>query len=158
MIHLMNQPLVDLKKDPFWNDELVKVTSCLVEQQFPEMYRVQFSFFGEIFENLFHTRENLSNIRLQSAIIKENSDNIITAEETMKEKNALYEKHLKEASDTLDGLSKDKEVLIKNLAEIQAQIAEVDDKMAKLKNPFDNIRDKKTEVENSLSSIAKSKI
>ncbi|MED6190301.1 hypothetical protein PIB30_104519, partial [Stylosanthes scabra] len=40
MIRLMNQPLDMLQIDPYWNDELVKVTSCLVEQQFPEKYRV----------------------------------------------------------------------------------------------------------------------
>ncbi|MED6125053.1 hypothetical protein PIB30_064836 [Stylosanthes scabra] len=28
-----------LQKDPYWNNEMVKVTSCLVEQQFPEKYR-----------------------------------------------------------------------------------------------------------------------
>ncbi|MED6123712.1 hypothetical protein PIB30_051858 [Stylosanthes scabra] len=55
MIHLMNQPLGMLQKDPYWNDELVKVTSCLVEQQFPEKYRAQVSCFGKIFENLFLT-------------------------------------------------------------------------------------------------------
>ncbi|MED6184197.1 hypothetical protein PIB30_045156 [Stylosanthes scabra] len=31
MIRLMDQPLDMLQKDPYWNDELVKVTSCLVE-------------------------------------------------------------------------------------------------------------------------------
>ncbi|MED6201623.1 hypothetical protein PIB30_096855 [Stylosanthes scabra] len=51
LIRLMSQPLDMLQKDPYWNDELVKVTSCLVEQQFPEKYRAQVS----CFENLFLT-------------------------------------------------------------------------------------------------------
>ncbi|MED6211092.1 hypothetical protein PIB30_070259 [Stylosanthes scabra] len=55
MICLMNQPLDMLQKDPYWNDELVKVTSCLVEQQFSEKYRKQVLCFGKIFENLFIT-------------------------------------------------------------------------------------------------------
>ncbi|MED6160257.1 hypothetical protein PIB30_049870 [Stylosanthes scabra] len=32
MIRLMNQPLDMFQKDPYWNDELIKVTSCLVER------------------------------------------------------------------------------------------------------------------------------
>ncbi|MED6152988.1 hypothetical protein PIB30_097243 [Stylosanthes scabra] len=122
MIRLMNQPLDMLQKDPYWNDELVKVTSCLVEQQFPEKYRKQVLCFGKIFENLFITREKLSNVRLKVAMIQENSNGLIVAEKALREKEALYEKHLSNANDTLEGLSKTREDLVKKLAEIQAQI------------------------------------
>ncbi|MED6158166.1 hypothetical protein PIB30_030336 [Stylosanthes scabra] len=39
MIQTMNQPLESLQKDAYWNNELVVVTSCLVEQKFPDEYR-----------------------------------------------------------------------------------------------------------------------
>ncbi|MED6124630.1 hypothetical protein PIB30_060738 [Stylosanthes scabra] len=94
MIRLMDQPLDMLQKDPYWNDELVKVTSCLVERQFPEKYREQ------------KTREDL----------------------------------------------------VKKLAEIQAQIEEVDAKMTKLKKPFEKIQEKKAELGNQLSEIEKNKL
>ncbi|MED6162501.1 hypothetical protein PIB30_071044 [Stylosanthes scabra] len=90
MIRLMNQPLDMLQKDPYWNNELVKVTSCLVEQQFPEKYRVQVSYFGQIFENLFLTREKLSDVRLKVAMIQVNSNGLIIAKKDLKEKDALY--------------------------------------------------------------------
>ncbi|MED6171442.1 hypothetical protein PIB30_040739 [Stylosanthes scabra] len=93
MIRLMNQPFDMLQKDPYWNDELVKVTSCLVEQQFPEKYRKQVLCFGKIFENLFITWEKLSNVRLKVAMIQENSNGLIVAEKALREKEALYEKH-----------------------------------------------------------------
>ncbi|MED6186783.1 hypothetical protein PIB30_070075 [Stylosanthes scabra] len=120
MIHLMNQPLDMLQKDPYWNDGLVKVTSCLVEQQFPEKYRKQVLCFGKIFENLFITREKLSDVRLKVAMIQENFNGMIVAEKAIREKEALYEKHLSNANDTLEGLSKTREDLVKKLAEIQA--------------------------------------
>ncbi|MED6109030.1 hypothetical protein PIB30_029879 [Stylosanthes scabra] len=138
MIRLMNQPLDMLQKDPYWNDELVKVTSCLVEQQFPEKYRKQVLCFGKIFENLFITRKKLK--------------------KALREKEALYEKHLSNANDTLEGLSKTREDLVKKLAEIQAQIQEVDAKMTKFKKPFEKIQEKKTELGNQLSEIEKNKL
>ncbi|MED6209077.1 hypothetical protein PIB30_051202 [Stylosanthes scabra] len=138
MIRLMNQPLDMLQKDPYWNEELVKVTSCLVEQQFPEKYRNQVLCFGKIFENLFITREKLK--------------------KALREKEALYEKHLSNANDTLEEFSKTREDLVKKLAEIQAQIQEVDAKMTKLKKPFEKIQEKKLELGNQLSEIEKNKL
>ncbi|MED6156993.1 hypothetical protein PIB30_019291 [Stylosanthes scabra] len=85
MIRLMNQPLDMLQKDPYWNDELVKVTSCLVEQQFSKKYRKQVLCFGKIFENLFLTREKLSDVRLKVAMIQENSNGLIIAEKPLRE-------------------------------------------------------------------------
>ncbi|MED6222683.1 hypothetical protein PIB30_066677, partial [Stylosanthes scabra] len=158
MIRLMNQPLDMLQKDPYWNDELVKVTSCLVEQQFPEKYRKQVLCFGKIFENLFLTREKLSDVRLKVAMIQENSNGLIVVEKALREKEPLYEKHLSNANDTLEELSKNKEDLVKKLVEIQAQIQEIDEKMTKLKNPFEKIQDEKTELGNQLSNIEKSKL
>ncbi|MED6187116.1 hypothetical protein PIB30_073342 [Stylosanthes scabra] len=158
MTRLMNQALDMLQKDPYWNDELVKVTSCLVDQQFPEKYRKQVLCFGKIFENLFITREKLSNVCLKVAMIQENSNGLIVTEKALREKEALYEKHLSNANDTLEGLSKTREDLVKKLAEIQAQIQEVDEKMTKLKKPFEKIQDKKTELGNKLSKIEKSKL
>ncbi|MED6223843.1 hypothetical protein PIB30_078054 [Stylosanthes scabra] len=124
MIRLMNQPLVILQKDPYWNDELVK----------------------------------LSNVRLKVAMSQENSNGLIVAEKALREKEVLYEKHLSNANDTLEGLSKTREDLVKKLAEIQAQIQEVDEKMTKLKKPFEKIQNKKTELGNQLSEIEKSKL
>ncbi|MED6215294.1 hypothetical protein PIB30_112139, partial [Stylosanthes scabra] len=158
MIRLMDQPLDMLQKDPYWNDELVKVTSCLVERQFPEKYREQVLCFGKIFENLFITREKLSNVRLQAAMIQENSNGLVIAEKALKDKEALYEKHLSNANDTLEELSKTKEGLLKKLAEIQAQIQDVDAKMTKLKKPFEKIQEKKTELGNQLLEIEKNKL
>ncbi|MED6113036.1 hypothetical protein PIB30_067283 [Stylosanthes scabra] len=80
-------------------------------------------------------------------MIKENSDGLIIAEKALKERDALYEKHLLDANSTLKELSKYKYALVKKLAEIQAQIREIDEKMAKLKKPFEKIHDKKTEIE-----------
>ncbi|MED6158352.1 hypothetical protein PIB30_031982 [Stylosanthes scabra] len=158
MIRLINQPLDMLQKDPYWNNELVKVTSYIVEQQFPEKYRVQVSYFGKIFENLFQTREKLSDVRLKIAMIQENSNGIIIAEKALKEKHALYEKHLANANDTLEELLREKDALVKKLTEIQAQIQEIDEKITKLKKPFEKIQDKKTELKNQLSEIEKSKM
>ncbi|MED6140472.1 hypothetical protein PIB30_093586 [Stylosanthes scabra] len=158
MIRLMNQPLDMLQKDPYWNDELVKVTSCLVEQQLPEKYRKQVLCIDKIFENLFLTREKLSDVHLKVAMIQENSNGLIVAEKALREKEALYEKHLSNANDTLEELSKNKEDLVKKLAEIQAQIQEIDEKITKLKKPFEKIQDKKTELGNKLSKIEKSKL
>ncbi|MED6208658.1 hypothetical protein PIB30_047379 [Stylosanthes scabra] len=158
MIRLMNQPLNMLQKDPYWNYELVKVTSRLVKQQFPEKYRKQVLCFGKIFENLFLTREKLSDVHLKVAMIQENSNGLIIEEKALREKDALYEKHLSNANDTLEELSKNKEDLVKKLAEIQAQIQEIDEKMTKLKKPFEKIQDKKTELGNQLSKIEKSKL
>ncbi|MED6112635.1 hypothetical protein PIB30_063355 [Stylosanthes scabra] len=79
-------------------------------------------------------------------------------EKALREKEALYEKHLSNANDTLEGLSKTREDLVKKLAEIQAQIQEVDEKMTKLKKPFEKIQDKKTKLGNQLSEIEKSKL
>ncbi|MED6139406.1 hypothetical protein PIB30_083555 [Stylosanthes scabra] len=112
MIRLMNQSLDMLQKDPYWNNELVKVTSCLVEQQFPEKYRVQVSYFGKIFKNLFLTREELSDVHLKVAMIQENSNGLIIAKKALKEKDAFYEKHLANANDTLEELSRDKDALV----------------------------------------------
>ncbi|MED6216619.1 hypothetical protein PIB30_009212 [Stylosanthes scabra] len=158
MIRLMNQLLDILQKDPYWNDELINDTSCLVEQQFSDKYREHVSFFGKIFENLFHSRENLSNLRLKDAMIKENSDALINAKKALKDKDVLYEKHLKNANDALEELSKDKDALMKKLAEIQAQIHEIDERILKLKTPFEKIQVKKLEVKKQLSEIEKSKM
>ncbi|MED6125054.1 hypothetical protein PIB30_064837 [Stylosanthes scabra] len=144
MIRLMNQPLDMLQKDPYWNNELVKVTSCLVEQQFPEKYRVQVSYIGKIFKNLFLTPEKLSDVHLKVTMIQENSNGLIIAEKALKEKDALYEKHLVNVNDTLEELSRDKDALLKNLTEIQTQIQEIDEKITKLKKPFEKIQDKNT--------------
>ncbi|MED6172571.1 hypothetical protein PIB30_051331 [Stylosanthes scabra] len=76
----------------------------------------------------------------------------------LKEKEALYKKHLSNANDTLEGLSKTREDLVKKLAEIQAQIQDVDAKMTKLKKPFEKIQEKKTELGNQLSEIDKNKL
>ncbi|MED6115279.1 hypothetical protein PIB30_088949 [Stylosanthes scabra] len=130
MIRFMDQLLDMLQKDPYWNDELIKVTSCLVERQFPKKYRDQVLCFGKIFENLFITREKLSNVRLKVAMIQENSNGLIIA----------------------------KEDLVKKLAGIQAQIQDVDAKMTKLKKPFEKIQEKKTELGNQLSEIEKNKL
>ncbi|MED6151142.1 hypothetical protein PIB30_079482 [Stylosanthes scabra] len=111
-----------------------------------------------IFENLFLTREKLSDVRLKVAMIQENSNGLIVAKKALREKEALYEKHLSNANDTLEELSKNKEDLVKKLAEIQAQIQEIDEKMTKLKKPFEKIQDKKTELGNQLSKIEKSKL
>ncbi|MED6133887.1 hypothetical protein PIB30_032459 [Stylosanthes scabra] len=108
-------------------------------------------------KNLFITREKLSNVRLKVAMIQENSNGLIIAEKALKEKEAMYEKHLSNANDTLEGLSKTKEDLVKKLAEIQAQIQDVDAKMTKLKKPFEKIQEKKAELGNQLSEIEKSK-
>ncbi|MED6207639.1 hypothetical protein PIB30_037617 [Stylosanthes scabra] len=139
-------------------DTPIQRASCLVERQFPDKYREQVLCFGKIFENLFITREKLINVRLKVAMIQENSNGLIIAEKVLKEKEALYEKHLSDANDTLEGLSKIREDLVKKLAEIQAQIQEVDAKMTKLKKPFEKIQEKKTELGNQLSEIEKNKL
>ncbi|MED6134911.1 hypothetical protein PIB30_041395 [Stylosanthes scabra] len=103
-------------------------------------------------------KEKLSNVRLKVAMIQENSNDLIVAEKALREKEALYEKHLSNANDTLEGLSKTREDLVKKMAEIQAQIQEINDKMTKLKKPFEKIQDKKAENGNQLSEIEKSKL
>ncbi|MED6189810.1 hypothetical protein PIB30_099712, partial [Stylosanthes scabra] len=65
-------------------------------------------------------------------------------EKALKEKEALYEKHLSNANDTFEGLSKTREDLVKKFTEIQAQIQDVDAKITKLKKPFEKIQEKKT--------------
>ncbi|MED6170124.1 hypothetical protein PIB30_027856 [Stylosanthes scabra] len=160
MIRLMNQPLDMLQKDPYWNDELVKVTSCLVEQQFPEKYRKQVLYFGKIFENLFITREKLSNVRLKVAMIQENSNDLIVAEKVLREKEALYEKHLSNANDILEGLSKTREDLVKKLAEIQAQIQENEADLKRLQEEelqeldlFKGFEDNKIQLKDTLEEF-----
>ncbi|MED6188351.1 hypothetical protein PIB30_085118 [Stylosanthes scabra] len=100
----------------------------------------------------------LSNVRLKVAMIQENSNGLIIAEKALKEKEALYEKHLSNANDTLEGLSKTRKDLVKKLVEIQAQIQDVDAKMTKLKKSFEKIQEKKTELGNQLSEIKKNKL
>ncbi|MED6122049.1 hypothetical protein PIB30_036071 [Stylosanthes scabra] len=92
MIQLKDQPLETIQKDAYWNNELVVFTSCLVEKQFHDAYQENIRCFPKIFKNLFHSRENLSNIRLKAALVKENCEALATAETSLKEKNALYEK------------------------------------------------------------------
>ncbi|MED6179981.1 hypothetical protein PIB30_006098 [Stylosanthes scabra] len=157
MIQLMNQLLELLQKDAYWNNELVVVTSCLVEQQFPDEYQEKVLYFGNIFEHLFLTRENLSNICLEAVMIKENCEGLETAETTLKEKDALYEKHFNNANDALNELSKERDDLSKKLAEIQAQIQEIDNKTMKLKKPFKKIQEKKLGFKNKLSEVEQSK-
>ncbi|MED6206275.1 hypothetical protein PIB30_025157 [Stylosanthes scabra] len=110
----------------------------------------------KIFENLFHSRENLSNLRLKAALVKENCEALATAETSLKEKNSLYEKHLKEASVLLDDLSIERNALVKKLAEIQAQIQEIDNKSSKIKKPLDKIQEKKLEIQDKLSDVKES--
>ncbi|MED6123711.1 hypothetical protein PIB30_051857 [Stylosanthes scabra] len=52
-------------------------------------------------------------------MIKENSNGLILAEKALKEKDALYEKHLTNASSTLEELSKDKEAVLKKKSKMQ---------------------------------------
>ncbi|MED6182788.1 hypothetical protein PIB30_032010 [Stylosanthes scabra] len=153
MIQIMNQPLKCLQKDAYWNNELVVVTSCLVEQTFPDEYREQISCFGKIFENLFHSQENLSNICLKTALVKENCESIDTAVTTLRERDAVYEKHLIDANAALNDLSKERDELTKKLTEIQAQIQEIDNKTMKLKKPFEKIQEKKLEIKEKLSAF-----
>ncbi|MED6158446.1 hypothetical protein PIB30_032769 [Stylosanthes scabra] len=133
MIELIDQPLEALQKDAYWNNELVVFTSCLIEKQFPDAYREKIQCFPKIFDNLFHTRENLK------------SD--------LKEKDAFYEKHLNNANTMLEGLSTERAILVKRLAEIQAQIQEIDDKTSKIKRPLDKIVEKKVEIQDKLLEI-----
>ncbi|MED6145869.1 hypothetical protein PIB30_029248 [Stylosanthes scabra] len=140
-------------KDAYWNNELVVFTSCLVEKQFPNAYREKVQCIPKIFDNLFHSRENLSNLRLKAALVKENCETLATAETDLKEKDALYEKHLKDANIMLDGLSTEREILVKKLAEIQAQIQEIDNKTSKIKKPLDKIQGKKIKIQDKLSEI-----
>ncbi|MED6167551.1 hypothetical protein PIB30_003929 [Stylosanthes scabra] len=147
MIELIDQPLEALQKDAYWNNELVVFTSCLVEKQFPDAYREKIQCFPKIFDNLFHTRENLSNLRLKATLVKENCDALATAESDFKEKDAFYEKHLNNVNTMLEGLSTEKAILVKKLTEIQAQIQEIDDKTSKIKKPLDKIVEKKVEIQ-----------
>ncbi|MED6108910.1 hypothetical protein PIB30_028645 [Stylosanthes scabra] len=150
---LIDQPLESLQKDAYWNNELVVFTSCLVEKQFLDAYREKIQCFPKIFDSLFHTRENLSNLRLKATLVKENCDALATAESDFKEKDAFYEKHLNNANTMLEGLSTERAILVKKLAEIQAQIQEIDDKTSKIKKPLDKIVGKKVEIQNKLLEI-----
>ncbi|MED6217283.1 hypothetical protein PIB30_016271 [Stylosanthes scabra] len=147
MIELIDQPLEALQKDAYWNNELVVFTSCLVEKQFLDAYREKIQCFLKIFDNLFHTRENLSNLQLKATLVKENCDALATAESNLKEKDTFYEKHLNNANTMLEGLSTERAILVKKLAEIQAQIQEIDDKTSKIKRPLDKIVEKKLNFE-----------
>ncbi|MED6203653.1 hypothetical protein PIB30_001351 [Stylosanthes scabra] len=156
MIELINQPLESLQKDAYWNNELVVFTSCLVEKQFPDAYREKIQCFPKIFDNLFHSRENLSNLRLKTALVKENCETLLIAEVNLKEKDTLYEKHLKDANIMLDNLSTERGILVKKLAEIQAQIQEIDNKTSKIRRPLDKIQGKKLEIQDKLLEIKES--
>ncbi|MED6169468.1 hypothetical protein PIB30_021600 [Stylosanthes scabra] len=153
MIELIDLPLETLQKDAYWSNELVVFTSCLVEKQFPDAYREKVQCFPKIFDNLFHTRENLSNLRLKAALVKENCETLATTETDLKEKEALYEKHLKDANIMLDGLSTERETLVKKLAKIKTQIQEIDNKTSKIKKPLDKIQGKRIEIQDKLSEI-----
>ncbi|MED6147010.1 hypothetical protein PIB30_040046 [Stylosanthes scabra] len=108
-----DQPLELLQKNAYWNNELVVVTSCLVEQQFLDAYREKILCFSKAFENLFHSRDKLRNLSLKTAMIKEKCESLATAETNLKEKDALYENHLKNVNDALDDLSKERNALTK---------------------------------------------
>ncbi|MED6191924.1 hypothetical protein PIB30_005404 [Stylosanthes scabra] len=153
MIELIDQPLESLQKDAYWNNELVVFTSCLVEKQFPDVYREKIQCFPKIFDSLFHTRENLSNLRLKATLVKENCDALATVESDFKEKDVFYGNHLNNANTMLGGLSTERAILVKKLAEIQAQIQEIDNKTSKIKKPLDKIVEKKVEIQNKLLEI-----
>ncbi|MED6196939.1 hypothetical protein PIB30_052016 [Stylosanthes scabra] len=110
----------------------------------------------KIFKNLFHSRNNLENLCLKAALVKDNCDTLATAEANLKEKDALYEKHLKDANTMLNDLSTEKDILVKKLAEIQAQIQEIDNKTSKIKSPLDKIQGKKLEIQDNLSEVKES--
>ncbi|MED6176756.1 hypothetical protein PIB30_091345 [Stylosanthes scabra] len=107
--------------------------------------------------NLIRTRDMLNNIKNETANVKENNDNFTTAEETMKEKCSRYEKHIEEASLTLESYSKNREDLERELAAIQAKIKDIDDKVAKIRGPFEKTRLKKKEIDANLARIVASK-
>ncbi|MED6150463.1 hypothetical protein PIB30_072576 [Stylosanthes scabra] len=75
----------------------------------------------------------------------------------MKEKCSRYEKHLEEASLTLESYSKDRKVLEKELATIQAKIKDIDNKVARIRVPFEKTQSKKQELDANLARIAENK-
>ncbi|MED6226924.1 hypothetical protein PIB30_108594, partial [Stylosanthes scabra] len=107
--------------------------------------------------NLIKTRDRLNLVRNEAATAKENNDNLIVAKETMKEKCSRYEKHLEESSLTLESYSKDRKVLEKELTAIQAKIKDIDNKVARIRVPFEKTQSKKQELDANLARIAESK-
>ncbi|MED6165813.1 hypothetical protein PIB30_103181 [Stylosanthes scabra] len=89
----------------------------------------------------------------KATLVKENCDALATAESDLKEKDAFYEKHLNNGTTMLKGLSTERAILVKKLAEIQAQIQEIDDKTLKIKRPLDKIVEKKVEIQDKLLEI-----
>ncbi|MED6183310.1 hypothetical protein PIB30_036670 [Stylosanthes scabra] len=75
----------------------------------------------------------------------------------MKEKYSRYEKHLEKASLTLESYSKNREDLEKELAAIKVKIKDIDDKVAKIRGPFEKTQSKKQELDANLARIAESK-
>ncbi|MED6151920.1 hypothetical protein PIB30_086945 [Stylosanthes scabra] len=142
MIRLLSHSIYKIQNNEELSFELTRVSSCLVENQYPQEYREKVKLFNVIFSNLIRTRDILNLIRNKAASAKENNDNLITTEETMKEKFSRYEKHLEEASLTLESYSKNREDLEKELAAIQAKIKDIDDKVAKIRAPFEKAQSK----------------
>ncbi|MED6118482.1 hypothetical protein PIB30_002730 [Stylosanthes scabra] len=92
----------------------------------------------------------------QSCPYKRNCETLATAETNLKEKDALYEKHLKDANVMLEDLSIERNDLVKKLAEIQAHIQEIDNKTSKIKKPLDRIQEKKLDIQDKLSEVKES--
>ncbi|MED6171940.1 hypothetical protein PIB30_045633 [Stylosanthes scabra] len=157
MIRLLSHSIYEIQNNEELTFELTRVSSCLVENQFPPECREKVKLFNVIFSNLIRTRDRLNLIRNEAANAKENNDNLIAAEETMKEKCSRYEKHLEEASLTLESYSKDRKDLEKELAAIQAKIKDIDDKVARIRVPFEKTQSKKQELDANLARIAESK-
>ncbi|MED6172061.1 hypothetical protein PIB30_046626 [Stylosanthes scabra] len=157
MIRLLSHSTYEIQTSEELTFKLTRISSCLVENQFPPKYREKVKLFNVIFSNLIRTRHRLNLIRNEAVNAKENNDNLTTAEETMKEKCSRYEKHLEEASLTLESYSKDRETLEKEIATIQVKIKDIDDKVAKIRVPFEKTQSKKWELDANLARIAESK-
>ncbi|MED6151842.1 hypothetical protein PIB30_086229 [Stylosanthes scabra] len=157
MIRLLSHSIYEIQNDEELTFELTRVSSYLVENQLPLECREKVKLFNVIFSNLIRTRDRLKLIRNEAATAKENNDNLIAAEETMKEKCSRYEKHLEEASPTLESYSKDRKDLEKESAAIQAKIKDIDNKVAKIRVPFEKTQSKKKELDANLARIAESK-
>ncbi|MED6165394.1 hypothetical protein PIB30_099169 [Stylosanthes scabra] len=85
MIQLLSHSIYEIQNNEELTFELSGVSSCLVENQFPQEYKERVKFFNVIFSNLIRTRDRLNIIRNKTANVKENNDNLTTVEETMKE-------------------------------------------------------------------------
>ncbi|MED6150977.1 hypothetical protein PIB30_077908 [Stylosanthes scabra] len=86
MIRFLGHSIYEIQNNEELTFELTRVSSCLVENQFPQEYKQKVKFFNVIFSNLIRTRDKLNLIRNEAASAKENNDNLTSAEEAMKEK------------------------------------------------------------------------